>query len=148
MARPLLLDLFGGAGGAAMGYFRAGWDVVGIVHAKAGDARPKTASKPEPLPKAPPTQPPIIPASDPFSSLFDHELRRDTCFGYVTATERKQLAEIERAKRAARAECTLCDDTGYRGKVVCDHVDRRGRARAAQRAVQKNQLQIIQGGGV
>lgn len=29
-ARPLLLDLFCGAGGAAMGYDRAGFDVVGI----------------------------------------------------------------------------------------------------------------------
>ncbi len=28
--RPLLLDLFCGAGGAAMGYFRAGFEVVGI----------------------------------------------------------------------------------------------------------------------
>jgi DNA (cytosine-5)-methyltransferase 1 len=28
--RPLLLDLFCGAGGAAMGYWRAGWDVVGV----------------------------------------------------------------------------------------------------------------------
>jgi DNA (cytosine-5)-methyltransferase 1 len=30
MARPLLLDLFCGAGGAAMGYYRAGFDVVGV----------------------------------------------------------------------------------------------------------------------
>lgn len=30
MARPVLLDLFCGAGGAAMGYYRAGFDVVGI----------------------------------------------------------------------------------------------------------------------
>lgn len=28
--RPLLLDLFAGAGGAAMGYHRAGFDVVGV----------------------------------------------------------------------------------------------------------------------
>jgi len=28
--RPLLLDLFCGAGGAAMGYYRAGFDIVGI----------------------------------------------------------------------------------------------------------------------
>jgi DNA (cytosine-5)-methyltransferase 1 len=28
--RPLLLDLFCGAGGAAMGYHHAGWDVVGV----------------------------------------------------------------------------------------------------------------------
>lgn len=27
---PLLLDLFCGAGGAAMGYHRAGWDVIGV----------------------------------------------------------------------------------------------------------------------
>tara|TARA_Y100000310_G_scaffold342305_1_gene444957 strand:+ start:987 stop:1622 length:636 start_codon:yes stop_codon:yes gene_type:complete len=30
--RPLLLDLFCGAGGAAMGYYRAGFDIVGIDH--------------------------------------------------------------------------------------------------------------------
>lgn len=30
MSRPLLLDLFCGAGGAAMGYYRAGFDVVGV----------------------------------------------------------------------------------------------------------------------
>jgi DNA (cytosine-5)-methyltransferase 1 len=30
MGRPLLLDLFSGAGGCAMGYYRAGFDVVGI----------------------------------------------------------------------------------------------------------------------
>jgi DNA (cytosine-5)-methyltransferase 1 len=30
MTRPLLLDLFCGAGGAAMGYHRAGFDVVGV----------------------------------------------------------------------------------------------------------------------
>jgi DNA (cytosine-5)-methyltransferase 1 len=29
-ARPLLLDLFCGAGGAAMGYWRAGFDVIGV----------------------------------------------------------------------------------------------------------------------
>lgn len=28
--RPLLLDLFSGAGGCAMGYYRAGFDVVGV----------------------------------------------------------------------------------------------------------------------
>lgn len=30
MTRPLLLDLFCGAGGCAMGYYRAGFDVVGV----------------------------------------------------------------------------------------------------------------------
>lgn len=30
MSRPRLLDLFCGAGGAAMGYYRAGFDVVGV----------------------------------------------------------------------------------------------------------------------
>ena len=30
MAKPCLLDLFCGAGGAAMGYYRAGFDVVGV----------------------------------------------------------------------------------------------------------------------
>ena len=30
--RPRLLDLFCGAGGAAVGYHRAGFDVVGVDH--------------------------------------------------------------------------------------------------------------------
>ncbi len=30
MSRPRLLDLFSGAGGAAMGYYQAGFDIVGI----------------------------------------------------------------------------------------------------------------------
>ena len=30
MTRPKLLDLYSGAGGAAMGYYRAGFDVVGV----------------------------------------------------------------------------------------------------------------------
>lgn len=30
MSRPILLDLFCCAGGAAMGYYRAGFDVVGV----------------------------------------------------------------------------------------------------------------------
>src|ERR1039458_1602433 len=30
MSRPRLLDLFSGAGGAAMGYSRAGFEVVGV----------------------------------------------------------------------------------------------------------------------
>lgn len=32
MARPLLIDLFCGAGGASMGYYRAGFDVLGVDH--------------------------------------------------------------------------------------------------------------------
>ena len=32
MSRPRLLDLFSGAGGSAVGYYRAGFDVVGVDH--------------------------------------------------------------------------------------------------------------------
>jgi len=32
MTRPLLYDVFCGAGGASMGYHRAGFEVVGIDH--------------------------------------------------------------------------------------------------------------------
>ena len=30
IGRPVILDLFCGGGGAAVGYHRAGWDVVGV----------------------------------------------------------------------------------------------------------------------
>ena len=30
---------------------------------------------------------------------------------------------------AAIANCTLCDDQGYRGRAVCDHIDRSDIAR-------------------
>ena len=33
MSRPLLLDLFCGAGGAGVGYYRAGFEVIGVDHA-------------------------------------------------------------------------------------------------------------------
>jgi len=29
----------------------------------------------------------------------------------------------------AVAECELCDDTGYRGHLVCDHIDYRAAAK-------------------
>jgi DNA (cytosine-5)-methyltransferase 1 len=34
MIRPLLLDLFCGSGGAAMGYYQAGYDVLGVDHVR------------------------------------------------------------------------------------------------------------------
>jgi DNA (cytosine-5)-methyltransferase 1 len=40
VARPRLLDLFSGAGGAAMGYHRAGFDVVGVDNRKMGKSYP------------------------------------------------------------------------------------------------------------
>lgn len=30
MSRPVLYDLFSGAGGAGMGYYRAGFEVIGV----------------------------------------------------------------------------------------------------------------------
>lgn len=48
--------------------------------------------------------------------------------------DQSQAARAHRQDTAARAEthrnalrianCTLCDDDGYRGAIVCDHVDR------------------------
>lgn len=44
-------------------------------------------------------------------------------------------AEVRRkAIRLAIVNCGLCDDNGYRGVVVCDHVDR---AEVARRGLEK-----------
>lgn len=40
-------------------------------------------------------------------------------------------AELE-AQALARANCTLCDDDGYRNGLICDHVDH---APAARRGI-------------
>lgn len=55
----------------------------------------------------------------------------------LEAAKRTRSAEVrERAttKAAAIAQCDLCDDNGYRGRIVCDHIDHepaaaRGRAK-------------------
>lgn len=39
MSRPRLLDLFCGAGGAAMGYHRVGFEVVGVTSNRNRDTR-------------------------------------------------------------------------------------------------------------
>jgi hypothetical protein len=47
--------------------------------------------------------------------------------------ERRRLAALE------AADCPLCDDDGYRGSVVCDHIDH---TPAARRGMAKVRLAL------
>lgn len=49
-------------------------------------------------------------------------------------------------KLEAIAACPLCDSEGYKGMVVCDHIDRSGRLAAAQHRVQREASQAIDRG--
>lgn len=117
-------------------------------------------TKKRPLPKPPAPEPrqfeidddisalfrPPEPVS--FDSLFGRERYRDTRFGYVTDEQYQECVAAERVKAEARADCSLCDSSGYRPNMrVCDHVDRSPGLRSAQREVQKERLSVIEGGG-
>jgi hypothetical protein len=54
------------------------------------------------------------------------------------AEREAELAQAAEARDQAIADCTLCNDDGYQGAVVCDHIDRTQtaqRGRALVRAV-------------
>jgi hypothetical protein len=64
------------------------------------------------------------------SDLFDQSRSND------------ELEEQEREARAyakalAVVECHFCDDAGYRGHIVCDHVDRRKTYATGMRKVRR-----------
>ena len=53
-------------------------------------------------------------------------------YGEVVEPENEPLTPAEKAM--AIVNCGLCDDAGYRGVVVCDHIDR---AEVARRGLDK-----------
>ena len=59
-----------------------------------------------------------------------------------------EIVEPEEATPAEKAmaivNCDLCDDNGYRGVVVCDHVDR---AEVARRGLEKCREVLARGRG-
>lgn len=59
--------------------------------------------------------------------------------------------DIWAARAMAVVACGLCDDDGYRGTVVCDHVDRREVAREGlrkcRRALTKSKLKAVKESG-
>lgn len=123
-----------------------------IVHAK-----PKHRREPEPPPPPPPPAPPgpeldklfASPAPvDVFSSIFkDFKFFPPNRYGVTTKEEYEARVAAGRAKEQAILDCTLCIG-GYRNGYLCNHVDySRSRLAEAQRKVQKESLQVIQGGG-
>lgn len=86
---------------------------------------------------------------DALRSLFGRSSGRDTRYGHVTDEEFQRHEAEGEARAAARRDCRLCDAAGYRGMVVCDHIDRwNGGLQAAQRQAQKERMEVIDGGGV
>lgn len=67
-----------------------------------------------------------------FDGLFENstsEPRTQTRFGYLTEAEYED-AEARYTRKLMRViNCSLCDDDGYRGRTVCDHIDRTKTAR-------------------
>lgn len=100
-----------------------------VVHAKAAVAQR------QPDPETPMqvvasntgvAQMPVPPASAAISSLFDYGRSewRHTRYGYLTEEMYQKRRAAERAKHQARADCTLCDSSGYRRNgYLCDHID-------------------------
>ena len=72
--RPLLLDLFCGAGGAAMGYHRAGFDVVGVDLNRVG-----LRHYPFPSVRADALDPPFVVGADPYGKVENGE----TMLGHI-----------------------------------------------------------------
>lgn len=84
--------------------------------------------------------PPAPPPTTAFNDILDGLFGRPDTSGDARA-------EARRARWDAIEACALCDDSGYRNMYVCDHIDHRPEAaREAQRTVQKESLQVIDGG--
>lgn len=84
-------------------------------------------------------------ATDILGGLFNGPRYQETCFGYMTDEQYQQRLEYERAKFQAKFSCDLCDGDGYRGLVVCDHVDRSQVGAKARRESQKRRFRVING---
>ncbi len=84
-------------------------------------AKPKPAPTPTPEPQTGPQ----AATPDPFpAQLFSQQRWFNTRYGYVTQSRYEEMATAARERDEKRRTCTLCDQSGYRGAVVCDHVDR------------------------
>lgn len=109
-------------------------------------------SKPATEPIAEPDEPPTTAIDDDLAALLQDSPSTPLglfagLFGRQGEQEAEQRAiEANRAKRAARDACRFCDHLGYRGMVVCDHVDRW--STNPRREAQKRQFEVIEGGGV
>lgn len=92
-----------------------------VVRAKPNPA-PIHVREPEPVVEIP--APPSV-----FSKFFESR------YGIVSeASLQKHVAEA-RARQEGRRGCGLCDESGYRGVIVCDHVDRSNAATEARRRI-------------
>lgn len=95
-----------------------------------------------------PPNPDVPRDPDPYwERLIGHKSWRDTRYGVVDdETYAKRDAE-ELAKWDAIRACNLCDRTGYRGRSLCRHTEiQSGKAREALRRVERERLEIIDGG--
>ncbi|ABD58284.1 G-I-Y Y-I-G endonuclease [Mycobacterium phage Martik] len=110
-------------------------------------AKPKVIQ--DPFAESDPKPQPEHPLPDSLTDLFSPEPTGHVFGGLFGRSNvvRDRQAEARRARWDAIYACDLCDHAGYRGKSVCDHVEHRsGRAREAQRQVQRDRLQVIPGG--
>lgn len=55
---------------------------------------------------------------------LSRSVSRDTAYGPMTEQEYEERRALEVFREAQRNACDLCDWDGYRGHLVCDHVDR------------------------
>ena len=123
-----------------------------IVHVKgkAKHRREPQAQSSQPTVTEAPAANPFAPADpmDVFSSLFNHKTFPPNRYGASTEEEYERRVAAARAKDQAIRDCTLCNG-GYRPNgYLCDHIDHSAsRLAEAQRKVQKERLQVVQGGG-
>lgn len=98
-----------------------------VVRAK---PRPQPITQPKP-------QPPLVEPSSPAAlfSMSPQERHFDSRYGFVSESTYKKRVADARALQQGRSECTLCDEYGYRGTIVCDHIDRSNTASEVRQGI-------------